>query len=235
MDSKTIIQSFIWDTYVKKINTSNPYEITKFEKQMRKLCSSINDVTLKKYILEDFLSKINSLTPNVNSKISYGFTKRKNFKMLNETKKIHIQKKDFTRENLVEFSILFIMIFHSGAVKNNLESISTIDFSNPENEKLKIFLIDLIKSDMTEIEIKNEVLKTYSSLSKIIIENSNSRMIVNKKNYDQIKELFKDFTNDLSESKNKKKIESLEKKLINNMEEKAYSELLKLKSQINRE
>ena len=74
---------------------------------MRKLCSSINDVTLKKYILEDFLSKINSLTPNVNSKISYGFTKRKNFKMLNETKKIHIQKKDFTRENLVEFSMSF--------------------------------------------------------------------------------------------------------------------------------
>ena len=36
-------------------------------------------------------------------------------------------------------------------------------------------------------------------------------MIVNKKNYDQIKELFEDFTNDLSESKNKKKIEFREK------------------------
>ena len=235
LDNKTIIQSFIWDTYVKKINTSNPYEITKFEKQMRKLCSSINDITLKKYILENFLSKINSLTPNVNNKISYGFSKRKNFKMLNETKKIHMQKKDLTRENLVEFSILFIMIFYGGAVKNNLESISNIDFSNPENEKLKVFLIDLVKSDKTEKEIKNEALKTYSSLSKSIIENSNLRMIVNKKNYDQIKELFEDFTNDLLESQNKKKIESLEDKLINNMEEKAYSELLKLKSQINRE
>tara|TARA_Y200000002_G_scaffold369697_1_gene364207 strand:+ start:408 stop:2189 length:1782 start_codon:yes stop_codon:yes gene_type:complete len=235
LDNKTIIQSFIWDAYVKRIDTSNPYEITKFEKQMRKLCSSINDITLKKYILEDFLSKINSLTPNVNSKISYSFTKRKNFKMLNETKKIHMQKKDLSRENLIEFSILFIMIFFGGAVKNNLESISTIEFSNPENEKFKIFLIDLIKSDMTEKEIKNKVLKTYSSLSKIIIENSNLRMIVNKKNYDQIKELFEDFTNDLLVSQNKKKIESLENKLINNMEEKAYSELLKLKSQINRE
>ena len=88
---------------------------------------------------------------------------------------------------------------------------------------------------MTEKEIKNEVVKTYSSLYKTIIENSNLRMIVNKKNYDQIKELFDDFTNDLLESQNKKKIESLENKLINNMEEKAYSELLKLKSQINRE
>ena len=60
-------------------------------------------------------------------------------------------------------------------------------------------------------------------------------MIINKKNYDQIKELFEDFINDLLEGQNKKKIESLENKLINNMEEKAYSELLKLKSQINRE
>ncbi len=235
LDSKTIIQSFIWNTYVKKVDTGNPYEITKFEKQMRRLCSSINDITLKKYILENFLSKINNLTPNVNSKISYGFTKRKNFKMLNETKKIHMQKKDLTRENIVEFSILFIMIFYGGAIKNNVEGIATIDFSNPENEKLKMFLIDLIKSDKTEKEIENEVLKTYSGLTKNIIENSNLKMIVAKKNYDQIKELFEDFTNDLLESQNKKKIESLENKLINNMEEKAYSELLKLKSQINRE
>ena len=234
MEKKIIIQSFIWDTYVKKINTSNPYEITKFEKQMRKLCSSINDNTLKKYILENFLSKINNLTPNVN-KVSYGFSKRTNFKMLNETKKIHMQKRYLTRENIVEFSILFIMIFYGGAVQNNLDRISTIEFSNQENEKLKIFLIDLIKSDKTEKEIENEVLKTHSDLTKNIIENSNLRMIINKKNYDQIKELFEDFINDLRENQNKKKIESLENKLINNMEEKAYSELLKLKSQINRD
>ena len=62
----------------------------------------------RKYILEDFLTKVYKLTPNVNNKIYYNFTKRKNFKVLNETKKIHLQKKDLTRENLVEFSILFI-------------------------------------------------------------------------------------------------------------------------------
>ena len=72
-------------------------------------------------------------------------------------------------------------------------------------KNLKIFLIDLINSDKTEKEIENEVLKTHSSLVKSIIENSNLRMIINKKNYDQIKELFEDFTNDLLESQNKKK------------------------------
>ena len=35
---------------------------------MRKLTMLIKDETLKKYILEDFLNKINELTPNVQSK-----------------------------------------------------------------------------------------------------------------------------------------------------------------------
>ena len=235
LENKNIIQSFIWETYVNKINTGNPYEVTKFEKQMRKLCSLIQDNTLKKYILEDFLIKINKLTPNVNYKTNYGYSKRTNFKVLNETKKIHLQKKDLTRENLVEFSVLFIMIFFGGAIKNNIKKISEITFSNSDNEKLKIILIDLIKLNKTEKEIEKEALKVNSILVKSIIENSNLKLIVNKKNYDQIKELFDDFTNDLVESQNKKKIESLEKKLINNMEEKAFTELLKLKSQINRE
>ena len=235
LDNKIIIQSFIWDSYVNKINTSNPYEVAKFEKQMKKICALIKDSTLKKYILEDFLGKINKLTPNVNNKTNYGYFKRTNFKVLNETKKIHLQKKNLTRENLIEFSILFIMIFYSGAVKNNIESISTITFSNSDNEKLKNILIELIKSNKTEKEIENESIRSDSNLVKSIVENSNLKIIVNKKNYDQIKELFEDFTSDLIENQNKKKIESLEKKLINNMEEKAYSELLKLKSQINRE
>ena len=235
LENKNIIQTFIWDTYVNKINTNNPYDVTKFEKQMKKLCSTIKDDTLKKYILEDFLTKINRLTPNVNNRMNYNYSKRKNFKVLNETKKIHLKKKDLTRENLVEFSILFIMIFYGGAIKSNIESISKITFLNPDNEKLKAFLIDLISLNKTEKEIENEASKFNPNLVKIIFENSNLKLIVNKKNYEQIKELFEDFKNDLIESQNKKKIESLENKLINNMEEKAYSELLKLKSQINRE
>ena len=127
------------------------------------------------------------------------------------------------------------MIFYGGAIKSNIEIIIDTKFSSSDNENLKVFLIDLIKSNKTEKEVENEAIKFSSNLVKNIVENSNLRLILNKKNYEQIKELFEDFNNDLIESHNKKKIESLENKLINNMEEKAYSELLKLKSQINRE
>ena len=37
------------------------------------------------------------------------------------------------------------------------------------------------------------------------------------------------------EQRNLRKIESLEQKLINNLDENSYSELIKLKSQLNRE
>ena len=40
---------------------------------------------------------------------------------------------------------------------------------------------------------------------------------------------------DFKEQDNLKKIESLEKKLINNLDESSYSELIRLKSQINSE
>ena len=40
---------------------------------------------------------------------------------------------------------------------------------------------------------------------------------------------------DLREQNNLRKIESLEKKLINNLDENSYSELIKLKSQLNRD
>ena len=150
-------------------------------------------------------------------------------------KKYIYKKKDFTRENLIEFSILFIMIFYGGAVNNDIEKVSNITFEKPENEKLKSILINLIKQNKSDKEIENEAIKVNPKLVNSVLENSNLKIIVNKKNYEQIKELFEDFTNDLTETKNKKKIESLEKKLINNMEEQAFSELLKLKSQINRE
>ena len=96
-------------------------------------------------------------------------------------------------------------------------------------------LINQINSNRAEKEIENEAIKINPNLVENIVENSNLKLIVNKKNYEQIKELFEDFMNDLIEGQNKKKIESLERKLINNMEENAYSELLKLKNQINRD
>ena len=57
LKEKEIIQSFIWNYYLSKIDQSNPYEISNFEKEIKKLAYSINDEILKKYVIEDFLEK----------------------------------------------------------------------------------------------------------------------------------------------------------------------------------
>ena len=105
------------------------------------------------------------------------------------------------------------MIFYGGAVIKNIDNISSVTFSNTENENLKNSLINLIRLNKAEKEIENEAIKINSSLVENIRENSNLKLIVNK-NYDQIKELFEDFTNDLLETQNKKK-DRISRKKIN--------------------
>ena len=77
LKKKEIIQSFIWNYYLNKINQNNPYEISKFEKEIKKLSYSIQDETLKKYVLEDFLEKIKKLTPIQTSRQNYNYSKFK--------------------------------------------------------------------------------------------------------------------------------------------------------------
>ena len=77
LKEKQIIQSFIWNYHLSKIDQNNPYEISKFEKEIKSLSYSIQDETLKS-MFEDFLKKIkiNSIQPRQN----LFPLKRKNFK-----------------------------------------------------------------------------------------------------------------------------------------------------------
>ena len=53
--------------------------------------------------------------------------------------------------------------------------------------------------------------------------------------YEEIEELFVELINDLKEMNHLKQIEFLENKVAKNLDESSYSELLKLKSQLNRD
>ncbi len=235
LKQKIIIQKFIWETYSKQVNKNNPYEVSKFEKHMRKMCLQIKDETLKKHILEDFLDKISKLTPNLNFKNNYYFSKKRNFRVLNETKKIHYQKKNFTREDLLELSILYIMIYFSGAVTPLIEDIKKVEFLDEKHDSAKNELLDLYNKNLNEKEVQDVITKSQQDLVKKVNDNSNLKIIISKKNYEEIKIILIDLLSELSNKDQKRKIESLEKKVINNMDENAYSELVKLKSQINRD
>ena len=238
LKKKEIIQLFVWNYYLSKLDQSNPYEVSKFEKDIKKLSYTIKDDTLKKYVLEDFLEKIKNLTPIQTSRqnINYlSFKNKKDFKILNETKILTQKRKNLSKNQIVEFSLLFIMLNHLKLCSRRIEEISNLELISEKNQSLKNSIIELLSVGNNEDELKEKIDINYQKLIEEIKENSNIQLIIKNKNENEILELIDELIIELKEQNNIKKIESLEKKLLDNLDENSYSELLKLKSQINRE
>ena len=236
LKKKEIIQDFLWDCYLSKIDKNNPFEVSKFEKEIKKLSYSIKDETLKKYVLEDFLEKLNRLTPNQVYKKNnrfFNFKGKKNFQILKETKILYQKRKNLSKSQVIEFSILFLILNYFNVSSKRLDELSEIEFVSEKNESLKKTIISSYSSDEDESSIITKIEEDYKSLITEIKENSNIQLIVNGKSENEILILLDEFINDLKEQNNLRKIESLEKKLLNNLDENSYSELIKLKSQLN--
>ena len=239
LKEKKIIQNYIWNYHLKKIDRNNPFEVSKFEKEIKKMCYLIKDETLKKYVLEDFLEKIKKLTPIQNTRKNYQsfqkYKNKQNYQILNETKTLHQKNSHFSKIQIKEFSILFIMLNYPDVVSKKIEDISKIIFLSEKNESLKkIIISSLLEGDNKEI-IQSKISADYKKLIEEIQENSSIQIIVKVKNDEAILELLSELLFELQELNNLRKIESLEKELINNLDENSYSELIKLKSQVNRE
>ncbi len=236
--NKMNIQSFIWEYQLSKIDQSNLYEVSKFEKEIKKLSYSIYDETLKKYVLEDFLEKLKKLTPNQISKQNFKylpFKKKRDFKILKETKILHQKKKDLSKIQIIEFSILYIILHYFKVVQKKTEELTELKFMSEKNESLKNTIIKLLLEGGDENELQLKLKKDYENLLDEIKENSNVQLITKNRNDQEISELIDELLIEFREQTNLKKLESLEKKLINNLDENSFSELIKLKTQLNRE
>jgi DNA primase len=238
LKDKQIIQSYIWNYYLSQIDQHNPFEISKFEKEIKKLSYSIRDETLKKYVLEDFLEKIKKLTPIQTAKQSYNYlkyNKKKDYQILKETKLLHQKRIDLSKTQIIEFSILFIILNYFEIASKKIEELSEIEFLSEKNENLKNAIIAAHTEGENKDDMQKKINNEYKVLSEEIKENSNIQMIIKDKTDQDILDLFNELIIDYREQGNLKKIESLEKELINNLDENSYSELIKLKSQLNRE
>ena len=239
LKDKQIIQTYIWNYHLNKIDQNNPFEVSKFEKEIKKLSYSIQDETLKKYVLEDFLEKIKKLTPIQTYKQSYNynkFNKKRDYQILKETKILHQKRKNLSKTQIIEFSILFIVLNYFEIASKKLEELSEIEFISEKNESLKNTIITaLSNSNSKNDNALEKIRKEYQDLSNEIEENSNIQITTKDKNDQDILDLLDELIRDFKEQDNLKKIESLEKELINNLDENSYSELIKLKSQLNRD
>jgi DNA primase len=238
LKEKQIIQSYIWNYHLSKIDQNNPFEISKFEKEIKKLSYSIQDETLKKYVLEDFLEKIKKLTPIQTSRQNYNYTKfnkKRDYQILKETKLLHQKRKDLSKTQIIEFSILFIILNYLDLASKKIDELSEIEFLSEKNESLKNVIISTIADRNNKDSMQQKIDLEYKNLTEEIKINSNIEMITKDKSDQDILDLLNELILDFREQSNLKKIESLEKKLINNLDENSYSELIKLKSQLNRE
>ena len=125
------------------------------------------------------------------------------------------------------------MLKYPKIIKNNLNEISSLKFISNDNENLKNDLI-LALSDKEKISLDKILLK-YDDLIKNINFNVNISAILRKKTEAEIVEILRELITELKDLKNLGKLESFEKKLLNKFDESSYSELLKLKTQLNRE
>ena len=235
LNSKKIIQNYIWETYSTEIKKNDPYAISKFEKKIKSLCYTIKDEVLKKYILEEFLEKIKNLTPIQSNKRNFNRFKIKNFSVLQETRNLHKQSDNLTKEQLKEFSILFIMINYSLTAQLKIEELSELKFSSEKNESLKNEIIKKFSENLDPDEIKSFIKNKFKDLTDLIEKNSSVKNIIFKKNEKEREILLIELIEELKEINQLKKIEYLESKVAKNLDEGLYSELIKLKSQLNRD
>ena len=153
--------------------------------------------------------------------------KKKDFKLLDKTKQIFKEKDRFSKEELKEYSILYILLNFMKSAENKLETLKEINFSNKINNDLKDEIINNSHKDIVD--------KKFEILIKDIEKSANLKNILNKKNHSEIEEILEELIQELKEMNHLKQIEFLEKKVAKNLDETSYSELVKLKSQLNRE
>ena len=116
-----------------------------------------------------------------------------------------------------------------------LEKLSEIKFLAEKNDALKNEIINSLTEGNDKKEINLKIRNDYNKTVEEINENSNIHIIAKNKTDENISDMLEELIQDHTDQSNLKKIESLEKKLINNLDENSYSELIKLKSQLNRE
>ena len=145
------------------------------------------------------------------------------------------KKKDLSKIQIIEFSILFIILNYLDIALKKLEDLSEIEFLSKNNESLKSLLITSLTDGKNKDDIYIKIENDFGNTLKEINENSNIQIITANKTNQEVSELLEELIDEHREEGNLKKIESLEQKLINNLDENSYSELIKLKNQLNRE
>ena len=234
-EKKINIQDFIWETYYQDVDKNNPQSLTMFEKKIKALCNDLRDKTLAKYFLNNFITKINELTPNINFKKNNFIKFRKKSNPLQETKELNMQRNKFQQKELKEFSILFLIMNNLKIFRKNIEMISDINFSDNIMNEFKQSLVNYLLDEKffnREQLVLEDFDKKFENVIKLVNGNAPIKVIHKNKSESEIMQLFSEIISEIKVIELRRKIDSLEDKVSSNLDEKLYSELLLLRNQL---
>ncbi len=223
--NKIPIHNFIFEHY-KNQTKNDPSSLAIFEKTVRSIANSIKDEFIKKYVLENFLEKINLLTPNANQSKNKTFYKKA--KSLKSTQKHFNETKNLSSIEIKEFSFLYLIINNLALVKNNLNLLENVKLFSNEN---KIIYESILKRLLSAGELSVNNLSLDPQILNKISKFASIKHILNKIENDQYKilELLEEVIGDIKNHELEIRIEMLESKFSKDLDESTFNEIRELK------
>jgi len=226
--NKISIHQFIFEHH-KRQTDNNPSSMAIFEKRLRNIAATIKDEYIKKYVLEYFLERVFSLTPNVNNKKKFIPKKTRSLKL---TQKYFNESKSISQIEIKEFSLLYLILNNLKIFQENFHLIEHIKLFTNENKLVFDAVLSRLKNDgvftIDELLIDSQLIDKifkFASIKHILNNNQN--------NHDKIFDLLEEIMKDLKNYELELRIEELESKFAKDLSESTFDEIRKLKKSQN--
>jgi len=223
--NKVSIHNFIFVHY-KNQTKNDPSSLAIFEKTIRSIANSIKDVFIKKYVLESFLEKIRSLTPNSNRNYNKAIYKKS--KSLKSTQNYFNETKNLSSIEIKEYSFLYLIINNLVLIRNNFHLIENVKLFTNENKIIFESILEKISieenTSINDLSLDSQILSKISKFASI-------KHILKKVEKDEFKilELLEEITGDIKNYELEIRIAKLESKFSKDFDENTFNEIKELK------
>jgi len=223
--NKISIHQFIFEHH-KRQTDNNPSSMAIFEKRLRTIAATIKDEYIKKYVLEYFLERVFSLTPNVNNKKKFIPKKTRSLKL---TQKYFNESKSISQIEIKEFSLLYLIINNLDIFQENIHLIEKMKLFTNENKLVFDAVISKLKSgnkfSIDDLSIDKQLINRifkFASIKHILNNYQND--------HEKIFDLLQEIERDLKNYELELRIEELESKFAQDFSENTFNEIKELKT-----
>ena len=120
------------------------------------------------------------------------FSKKRDFRILKETKLLHQKRKDLSKIQIIEFSILSIILNYLELATKRLEDLSEIEFLSDKNESLKNDIIFSLTEGNDRESVSSNINLKYDKIIKELEKELSDRREQKKSYVTKLTRLYED-------------------------------------------